>query len=83
MRPPKAAALPLIDTSLLPMRLQALSLTASMRAVKSMDAPELPEESVPLPTRRRVRLAASTALTSTSPRNDMLAGPNFTATVPL
>ena len=80
---PKAAALPLMDTSLVPRRRQEAASIASTRAVRSIAAPELPVVSVPLPTRRSVLRRRSSAMTSTSPRNDMLAGPNFTATVPL
>ena len=58
-------------------------LSASTRAVRSIDAAELPDVSVPLATSRKVLLAASSALTSILPRNDMLAGPSLTDTVPL
>ena len=48
-----------------------------------MEAPELPVLSVPLPSRRSERAAGSTSFISTSPRNDIVAGPTFTVTVPL
>ena len=83
MRPPNAAALPLIDTSLLPTRLLESVLTASMRAARSIDAPEVPVLSVPLPRSFNERPAGSTSRTETSPRNDIVAGPTFTVTVPL
>jgi len=82
-RPPKVAALPLIDTSLVPTRLEASPTSGSTRAVRSIDAPEPPVVSVPLPSKRKVRAGGSTDTTSTSPRNVMLAGPKRTATVPL
>ena len=83
MRPPKAAALPLIDTSLEPTNWLKPPSTASMRASRFMETPELPVLSVPLPIRRRVWVVASTSCTSTSPRNDIVAGPTRTVTVPL
>ncbi len=46
-------------------------------------ADEPPVLSVPLPTSRSVRAAASTSFTSMSPRNDIVAGPTLTVTVPL
>ena len=75
--------MPLIATSLLPSNLHVAASTGSMRAVRSIAAPELPVVSVPLPTRRTLCVAGSISITSTVPRNAMLAGPNFTATVPL
>ncbi len=83
MRPPKAAALPLIDTSLEPTNSDKPPSDESMRASIFMDAPELPVLSVPLPIRRRLRFVGSTSCTSTSPLNDIFAGPTFTDTVPL
>ena len=61
-RAPKLAALPLIETSLLPDQVARGASSASMRAVRSIEAAEVPVVSVPLANRCRVRVDASRLL---------------------
>src|SRR5579864_566591 len=81
-RPPRAAALPLIVTSLLPVSSHA-SPAARTAATRSIDAADVPVASAPLPTRCRLRAVASRSITSISPLNDIVAGPSRTVMVPL
>src|SRR5271157_3620702 len=83
MRPPKAAALPLIDNSHIPTKVLEAPSAPSMRAVRFMEAPVLPVLSVPLPSRRNDRALASTSVICTSPLKDIVAGPTLVVTVPL